>query len=332
MKKVKMMVYSLREFDEKIFFEKYANELGIEIVSSPDLPSLKNARLAEGCRYVNIITTPVDRPLLEEFHKLGVRYIVTRTIGFDHIDIAAAKELGIRIANTPYGPDGVAEYTIMLMLMCIRKMKSINHRFMGQDFTLKGLLGRELSDMTVGVIGTGRIGARLIKMLSGFGCRILACSPHPNKNTAEYAEYVSLETLLKSSDIITLHAPSTEETNHMINETTISGMKDGAVIINTARGALIDTDALIRGLDSGKIGAAGLDVVENESSLFYYDRREELLTDNKSMYLLSSYPNVIITHHMAFYTSQCVETMVRDSLRGAACDMTGKDNPWIINY
>lgn len=332
MKKEKMMVYNLREFDERIFFEKYSDEFGIEIVSSPDLPSLKNTYLANGCRFVNIITTPVDRPLLEEFRNLGVKYIVTRTIGFDHIDIAAAKELGIKIANTPYGPDGVAEYTIMLMLMCIRKMKSINHRFLGQDYTLKGLIGRELSDMTVGVIGTGRIGARLIEMLSGFGCRILACSPHPNKKTAEYAEYVSLEALLKESDIITLHAPSTEENKHMINEAAIAGMKNGAVLINTARGALIDTDALIRGLDSGKIAAAGLDVVENESSLFYYDRREELLTDNKNMYLLNSYPNVIITHHMAFYTSQCVETMVRDSLRGASCDITGKDNPWLIKY
>lgn len=330
MRNNKMMVFSLREFDEKIYFDKYAPELGIEIVSTSELPAMENAQLAEDCRYVNIITTPVDRRLLEKFRNLGVEYIVTRTIGYDHIDVAAAKEMGIKIANTPYGPDGVAEYTIMLMLMCIRKMKSVQRRFLVQDYTLKGLLGRELSGMTVGVIGTGRIGARLVEMLSGFGCKVLAYSPHPNKKTAAYAEYVPFETVLQKSDIITLHAPYTAENKYMINADAISQMKDGAVLINTARGALIDTEALIRGLDSGKIGAAGLDVVEDESALFYYDRREELLTNNKSMYLLSSYPNVIITHHMAFYTSQCVETMVRDSLRGAACDIAGQDNLWLV--
>ena len=312
-----MMVYNLREFDERPYFDQYAEKYGIRIVSTAESPTLENADLAKGCRFVNVITTPIQRPLLERFHALGVRYLVTRTIGYDHIDTKAAQELGIQIANTPYGPDGVAEYTILLMLMCIRKMRSIQHRFEGQDYTLKGLLGRELSDMTVGVIGTGRIGTRLIQMLTGFGCKVLAYSPHPNETAARHATYCSLETLLRDSDLITLHAPATDATWHMLDASAFSSMKDGVVLINTARGALMDTDALLANLKTGKIGALGLDVLENESALFYYDRREELLP-NQDLYLLKSYPNVVITHHMAFYTQQCVETMVRDSLRGAA--------------
>ncbi len=311
------MVYNLREFDERPYFNQYAEKYGIRIVSTAESPTLENADLAKGCRFVNVITTPIQRPLLERFHALGVRYLVTRTIGYDHIDTKAAQELGIQIANTPYGPDGVAEYTILLMLMCIRKMRSIQHRFEGQDYTLKGLLGRELSDMTVGVIGTGRIGTRLIQMLTGFGCKVLAYSPHPNETAAQHATYCSLETLLRNSDLITLHAPATDATWHMLDASAFSSMKDGVVLINTARGALMDTDALLANLQTGKIGALGLDVLENESALFYYDRREELLP-NQDLYLLKSYPNVVITHHMAFYTQQCVETMVRDSLRGAA--------------
>ena len=312
-----MMVYNLREFDERPYFDQYAEKYGIRIVSTAESPTLENADLAKGCRFVNVITTPIQRPLLERFHALGVRYLVTRTIGYDHIDTKAAQELGIQIANTPYGPDGVAEYTILLMLMCIRKMRSIQHRFEGQDYTLKGLLGRELSDMTVGVIGTGRIGTRLIQMLTGFGCKVLAYSPHPNETAAQHATYCSLETLLRDSDLITLHAPATDATWHMLDASAFSSMKDGVVLINTARGALMDTDALLANLQTGKIGALGLDVLENESALFYYDRREELLP-NQDLYLLKSYPNVVITHHMAFYTQQCVETMVRDSLCGAA--------------
>lgn len=311
------MVYNLREFDERPYFDQYAEKYGIRVVSTAESPTLENADLAKGCRFVNVITTPIQRPLLERFHALGVRYLVTRTIGYDHIDTRAAQELGIQIANTPYGPDGVAEYTILLMLMCIRKMRSIQHRFEGQDYTLKGLLGRELSDMTVGVIGTGRIGTRLIQMLTGFGCKVLAYSPHPNETAAQHATYCSLETLLRDSDLITLHAPATDATWHMLDASAFSSMKDGVVLINTARGALMDTDALLANLQTGKIGALGLDVLENESALFYYDRREELLP-NQDLYLLKSYPNVVITHHMAFYTQQCVETMVRDSLRGAA--------------
>lgn len=326
----KMTVYSLREFDERVFFNKYAQDMGFDIVPCSDMPTLKNACLTEGCRYVNIITTPVDRKLLETFKSMGVEYLVTRTIGYDHIDIPAARELGIKVANTPYSPDGVAEYAVMLMLMCIRNIKSIRGRFNVQDYTLKGLMGNELSSMIVGIIGTGRIGTRLAQILSGFGCRIIAHSSSVNETAARYAEYVSLEQLYRESDIISLHAPATEDTIRMVNSDAVSKMKDGVIIINTARGSLIDSSALADGLDSGKIGGAGLDVIEDEHSLFYYDLRGQVIR-NRSMYQLNSYPNVIITHHMAFYTKQAVETMVCDSLRGALFHANFQDNPWLVS-
>lgn len=313
----KMTVYNYRDFDEGFYFKKYSEKFGIEINPVSLTPDLNTAEAARGSSFVNVITTPINAELLEKFKSMGIEYIVTRTIGYDHIDVNYAEKIGIKTANTPYDPEGVSEYTIMLMLMCIRRLKSIIMRGEIQDFTLKGLLGKELGSMTVGVIGTGRIGSRLVKNLSGFGCRILAVSPHENPEVKKYAEYTDINNLIKESDIITLHAPLNENTRHIINNDTIAEMKTGAIIINTARGSLIDMDSLIEGIESGKIGAAGLDVVENEPEICYYDRRETIL-NNRHRYILKSMPNVIITHHMAFYTENCVETMVRDSVKWAA--------------
>lgn len=325
----KMFVYNYRDFDEKQYFDNYADDLGIDIVSVPFSPTLENADLVKGCQCVNIITTPITAEMIEKYHQLGIKYIVTRTVGYDHIDIEAAKNTGIIIANTPYGPEAVAEYALMLTLMCLRKADLIQQRFAIQDYTLKNLIGRQLSGMTVGIIGAGSIGMYFAKLLSGFGCKILICTPHHNKELPEFAEYADLEKLVSESDVISLHAPLNNETYYMIGKEQFSKMKDGVIIVNTARGALIDTEALIDALDSGKIGAAGLDVIENESELVYYDRRGDVI-NRKDLYLLKSYPNVIVTHHMAFYTEQTIETMVRDSLRGAECHFTGKENPWRV--
>ena len=329
MEKIKMLVYNYRDFDEKQYFDQYADEFGIEIKHVPFSPSMENVSLAEGCQCLNIITTPLTSEMLEKYHALGIRYIVTRTIGYDHIDVETAKRLGICIANTPYGPEGVAEFALMLMLMAIRKARSIEHRFYGQDYTLKGLMGKQLSGMTVGIIGAGSIGMALIKLLEGFKCRVLVYSPSRKSELPSYAEYTQMDEVLSISDIISLHAPSNDKTYHMISKEQINIMKDGVVIVNTARGALLDTNAVIDGLDSGKIAGLGLDVIEDEFDLVYYDHREEVM-NKKQLYLLRSYPNVTMTHHMAFYTEQTIETMVRDSLRGAECFFNGKDNPWKV--
>lgn len=327
---MKVTVYNCREFDEKELFLKYEKELDIELVLCPDAPDKENAVLAKGSECIDIITSKMPKELLEVFASYGVRYVVTRTIGYDHIDREAAKELGMTVANAPYGPNGVADYAVMLILMAVRRMKSIVNRTRVQDYTLKGLMGRELKDLTVGVIGTGRIGKAVLANLSGFGCRRIAYDVYESEDVKKSGvTYVTLEKMWEQADVITLHAPLTDDNYHMLNEETISKMKDGVVIINTARGGLIDSEALLRGIESGKIGGAGLDVVENEFGLYYYDHKEDIL-DNRELLLLRSFPNVIVSHHMAFYTDDCVETVVRDSLLGCRCFVEGKENPWEV--
>ncbi|MDO4333441.1 MAG: D-isomer specific 2-hydroxyacid dehydrogenase family protein [Eubacteriales bacterium] len=326
---MKVAVYNLRPFDEKEWFEKYGEELGLTLVTCPDAPSLANAALAEGCDCVDIITSPIDRELMAAFAACGVKYLVTRTIGYDHIDLAAAKEFGIHVGNAPYGPNGVADYAVMLILMSIRRMKRIMQRTNMQDYTLCGIQGKELKDMTVGVIGTGRIGRTLIRDLSGFGCRILAHDLYESEEVRQYAEYVPLETIWEQADVITLHTPLTNDNFHLINADTIARMKDGVVIVNTARGGLIDSQALIAAVESGKVGAAGLDVVEKEFGLYYYDHKNDIL-DNRELAILRSFPNVTVSHHMAFYTDNEVKTVVRDSLSSCRLFMEGKENPWEV--
>lgn len=327
---MRVTVYNCRPFDEKELFEKFGRELGIELVLCPDAPDAENALLAKGSECIDILTSRMTAELLKVFADYGVRYVTTRTIGYDHVDIKAAKALGLTVANAPYGPCGVADYTIMLILMTIRKMKRILERTNIQDYSIKGIQGRELKDLTVGVIGTGRIGRTVLKDLSGFGCRRIAYDLYENEDVkASGVPYVTLEEMWRQADVITLHAPLTDENHHMINEKTISKMKDGVMIVNTARGGLIDSEALIAGIENGKIGGAGLDVVENEFGLYYYDHKSDIL-NNRELAILRGFPNVTVSHHMAFYTDDCVETVVRDSLLGCKYFAEGKENPWEV--
>lgn len=327
---MKVTVYNCRSFDEKELFEKYGKELGMELVLCPDAPDKENAVLARGSECIDIITSKMPAELLKVFAGYGVKYVTTRTIGYDHIDVKAARELGMTVANAPYGPCGVADYTVMLILMTIRKMKRIIERTNIQDYSLAGIQGRELKDLTVGVIGTGRIGRTVLKDLSGFGCRLLAYDLFENEEVKNSGvPYVTLEEMWKQADVITLHTPLTDDNYHMINSEVISKMKDGVMIINTARGGLIDSAALISGIESGKIGGAGLDVVENEFGLYYYDHKSDIL-NNRELAVLRGFPNVTVSHHMAFYTDDCVDTVVRDSLLGCQYFVEGKENPWEV--
>ncbi len=327
---MKVTVYNCREFDEKEMFIQYGKELGMELVLCPDAPDTENAALAKGSECIDIITSKMPEELLTVFASYGVKYVTTRTIGYDHIDVAAAKRLGMTVANAPYGPCGVADYAVMLILMTIRKMKRILERTNIQDYTLKGIQGRELKDLTVGIIGTGRIGRTVLKDLSGFGCRLIAYDLYESEEVkASGVPYVTLEEMFQQADVISLHAPLTDENFHLIDEKAVSQMKDGVMIVNTARGGLIDSKALIAGIESGKIGGAGLDVVENEFGLYYYDHKSDILT-NRDLAILRGFPNVTVSHHMAFYTDECVKTVVRDSLLGCRCFVNGEENPWEV--
>lgn len=324
---MKVFAYSCRDFDEKEFFLKYAEEFGIELGITPKPPNAENSILAEGYDYISILTNPINADLVELFHNMGIKMISTRTVGYDHIDCQKAKELGMHVSNVSYTPESVADYTVMLMLMAIRKIKRIMQRAAINDFTLKGIAGQLLSERTVGIIGTGSIGRAVIRDLQGFGCKIYAYDINPDSSLE--VEYLKLDELFKRCDLISLHAPLTNDTHHMINRQAIEMMPDGVVLINTGRGALIDSDAMIDALESGKIGACALDVIEDEFNLYYYDRRYDVI-GNRRMSILRDMPNVIVTPHMAFYTDRSVSDMVENSLRSCLCDFTGENNPWQV--
>lgn len=323
---MKLFVYSYREFDEAEFFQKFAEKYQVELGICHDAPTMENAYLAEGYPYVSIITTKIDEELMNRFHALGVKMISTRTIGYDHIDLEAARKCGISVGNVTYSPECVADYTVMLMLMSIRKMKRIMQREEINDFSLPGIQGKEMPNFTVGVLGTGRIGRAVIRDISGFGCKIYAYDQYENDEVKKYAQYVSLDEIYEKCDMITLHMPLTEENMHLIDAEAIQKMQDGVVLINTARGGLIDTKALIDGLESGKIGAAGLDVIEEEFGMYYFDRKSDILS-KRDLYILRGFPNVIVTPHMAFYTDQAVSDMVKHSIESCMLHEAGKEDP-----
>ena len=297
---MRMYVYSMREFDELPFFEQYCSKNQVEWAYTKETPCMDNLEKAKGYDVVNIITTVINKEMIDKWHELGVKCIATRTIGFDHIDCAYAKEKGMGVIHITYSPATVADYTIMLMLMGCRKIQYIMQRAQIQDYTLQGKIGRELPGMTVGIIGTGKIGKTVIKHLSGFGCKILA-----------YDIYES------------------DDNYHMINHEVMDKMKQGVILINGARGSLVDTQALIDGIESGKVGFAGLDVVEHESGLYYFNRMGEPL-NNPQLAILRSYSNVVVTPHTAFYTQEAVSDMVENSIICARAYINGEKTPYEV--
>ncbi len=326
---MKIFAYCLREFDEKDFFDKLSEEFGAEYGYSTEYPSPDNVHLAAGYDAVSVTPCNMDKDMLDRFFAVGVRYIATRSIGFDHIDLEHAKSLGMGVCNVSYAPETVADYSIMLMLMCCRNICHILERAKIQDFTLKGKIGRDISDCTVGVIGTGQIGKTVIKHLSGFGCKLLAYDIYPNEEVKQYAEYVSLEELYNKSDIITLHTPATADNYHMINESAFAQMKNDIILVNTARGTLIDTDALIKAIESGKVGHAAIDVLEREDGLIYINRMGDAI-ENRQLAILRSFPNVIVSPHTAFYTEKVVWNMAYKTFKGVQDMMNHVENPHII--
>jgi D-lactate dehydrogenase len=325
---MKILAYSRRP-DEGRPFELFCLEFGVELTALAEPPSPETIPHAEGFSAISIITTPINEEFLRVFHRLGVRFISTRSIGYDHIDTKAAKALGIRIGNVSYSPDTVANYAVMLMLMAIRKVKAIVRLAHSQDYSLAAVQGREMRNLTIGIAGTGRIGKRVIQNLSGFGCKILAFSKHESDEVRAHAQYVSWEELIARCDLISLHMPAVQDNHHIVNAESIAKMKDGVYIINTARGSLIDTGAFLDAVESGKIGGAALDVVEDERGLYYNNLRGQIIR-NRALAVLRSYPNVIITPHTAFYTDQAVSDMVENSLRSCIAFMKGEENSWEI--
>lgn len=323
---MKIAFYQMRPFDEQAYIEQFSKEFGIDYVLIPGVPCPENLDKAAGCDAVSQNPCEILPEYLEAWAKMGVKYIICRSIGYDHVPLETAKALGMRVTHSHYPPEGVANYAIMLMLMCTRRMNQIMLRAAVQDYSLPGKMGRDISNCTVGVIGTGKIGRTVLEHLRGFGCKLLAYDLYPNEAVKEYAEYVTLDELYARSDIITLHTNATAENHHLIDAEAIAKMKEGVILVNTARGTLIDPDALIAGLESGHIGGAGLDVVEDESGIYYYNRMGEAL-HNRELNLLRSFPNVIVSPHTAFYTDVNVASMVGSAFEVVDDLSHGRANP-----
>lgn len=313
---MKVMAFNARP-DERAFFDHFSQSLNMDLTLQKDTLTLDNVALTRGCDGISC-TCDLPAPILEKLAENGVRYVALRTIGYDNVDLEAAKRLGIRVSHAGYSPYAVSNYTVMLMLMCIRKAGYIMFRSHTADYSLGAsgaARGMEMQNLTVGVIGTGRIGKAVIHNLSGFGCRIIAHDPYPSEEMKQMGvEYLSLESLYAQSDVITLHTFLNDSTYHMINTEAIQQMKPGVVIINCARGALIDTRALIDGIESGRVGSVGVDCFEGEDDVIRVDHNYNSRVTNHDYIILKSFQNTIVTPHVAFFTDQAVFDMVQCSL------------------
>ncbi len=281
--------------------------------------TLATAGLARGCGAVSIfVGDDASGGVLRALHAGGTRLLALRSAGFNHVDIAEADRLGITVLRVPaYSPHAVAEHAVGLMLTLNRKFHRAFNRVREQNFALGGLMGFDMHGKTAGVVGTGTIGEVVCRILGGFGCRVLAFDVAPNPACAAMGvEYVSLADLYAKSDIITLHCPLTPATRHMISDAAISAMREGVMIINTSRGAVIDTRALIAGLKSGHVGSVGLDVYEEEGDLFFKDLSAEVIQDDVFARLMS-FPNVLITAHQGFFTREACTAIALTTIGNA---------------
>ena len=296
--------------DEAAAFRAIGRRLGVAATITEGPVSEDNVELARGNRCVSVgHKTRVTNPTLLALNQVGVAYVSTRSVGYNHIDVEFAESVGICVGNVAYSPDSVADYTLMLMLMAVRDAKSMIRRTDTHDYRLPDVRGKELRDLTVGVIGTGRIGTAVMHRLQGFGGRILSYDARPKT----FACDVALEELLAQSDIVTLHVPLTADTHHLLDRRRIERMKSGAFVVNTGRGSLVDTEALLSALESGRLGGAALDVLEGEDGIFYADYRGRPL-ENEPLRRLQQLPNVLISPHTAYYTDHALSDIVESTI------------------
>ncbi|MEO6549064.1 MAG: 2-hydroxyacid dehydrogenase [Ferruginibacter sp.] len=302
---MKIAFFSTKSYDRE-FFDRYAAHH--EIIYFEARLTHQTVNLANGCNAVCVfVNDKLSKNVIGELRKLGVQLIALRSAGFNHVDLAAAKENNIPVVRVPdYSPYAVAEHAVALILTLNRKTHKAYNRVREGNFSLERLTGFDLHGKTVGVIGTGKIGQVFCDIMLGFGCKVLAFDLVAHQPTAARGvDYVPLISLLQQADIISLHCPLNEQTRYIINDQTIAMMKKGVMIINTSRGALIDTIAAIKGLKSGSIGYLGLDVYEQESKLFFNDLSENIIQDDEILRLIS-FPNVLITAHQGFFTEEAL--------------------------
>ncbi|OKP02062.1 2-hydroxyacid dehydrogenase [Xenorhabdus eapokensis] len=330
---MKLVVYSTKQYDRK-HFEMLNQKLGfdyhIEFFDFPLSPqTAKNAVDADAiCIFVN---DDGGREVLQELAEMNIKILALRCAGFNNVDLDAAKELGIQVVRVPaYSPESVAEHTVGLMLCLNRRIHRAYQRTRDANFSLEGLTGFNMYKRTAGIIGTGKIGIATLRILKGFGMRLLAHDPYPNSEALNMGvEYVDLDTLYAESDVISLHCPMTPENHHLLDETAFNKMKDGVMIVNTSRGALIDSVAAINALKQQKIGALGMDVYENERDLFFEDKSNDVIQDD-IFRRLSSCHNVLFTGHQAFLTEEALTSISETTLQNIQQLVAGKVCPNLV--
>lgn len=311
---MKLAMYSAKPYDVASF-DLANRDHGHEIAYLEPRLLPHSAPLADGfpavCAFVN---DHLDAGVLETLHAGGTRLIALRSAGFNHVDLAAAERLGLTVARVPaYSPHAVAEHAVAMVLSLNRKLHRAYARVREGNFSLEGLLGFDLHGTTVGVVGTGAIGRIFARLMHGFGCTVLAHDPLPHPEVAAIGRYVDLPELLAASDVVSLHCPLTPDTHHLIDADAIARLKPGAMLVNTSRGALVDTVAAIEGLKSGRLGSLGLDVYEEEEHLFFQDLSDRVIQDDVFSRLLT-FPNVLVTGHQAFFTREALAAIAQTTL------------------
>ncbi len=314
---MKVVVFSTRPYDRSFLDEANAAAGSPHELTYFDTRLTgQSAHFAQGfeavCAFVN---DELGRAELEILARHGVRLVALRCSGFNNVDLGAAQELGLQVARVPaYSPDAIAEHAVALMLCLNRRIHKAYARVREGNFALDGLLGFDMRGKTVGIVGTGRIGINVARILKGFGCRVLASDPSPNPELVELGgDYASFDEVLARSDVISLHCPLTPATHHLVGRGAIARMKPGVMLINTSRGAVMDARAVIAGIKSGKIGHVGLDVYEEEGDLFFENLSDKVIRDDIFVRLMT-FPNVLITGHQGFFTREAMAAIAHTTL------------------
>lgn len=311
---MKIAFFSTKPYD-KIWFEPMGKDYGFDIRFYEVPLQEETISLARGfdavCIFVNDY---VNSDMIQELYDMHVKAILLRSAGFNNVDVKAAEDKVLVLRVPSYSPEAVAEFAMGMLLTVNRYTHKAYNRTRDFNMSLNGLMGVDLYHKVAGIIGTGKIGQAMIRICNGFGMQILAYDPYPNSKLD--VEYVSLDEIMAEADVISLHCPLTSDTKHLINRSTIERMKDGVYLVNTSRGALIDTDALIDGLVAGKFGGVGLDVYEEEEGIFYEDKSNEIMRD-ENLARLMTFPNVLITSHMGFFTREAMQAIAKVTLENA---------------
>lgn len=321
---MKVTFFSTRPYDRDSFLQHHTDSR-FELFFQKEKLTEETVELASGSQAICVfVNDNVNESVIAQLAAMGVRLIALRCAGFNNIDLRAAQIHGIKVVRVPaYSPHAVAEHALALIMALNRKTHKAHNRVRDQNFALHGLLGFDLYQKTVGVIGTGHIGEVFCRIMLGLGCHVIACDPirKPELEAAGIA-YVTLDELLAQSDVISLHCPLNEQTRYLVNSDTIAMMKTGVMLINTSRGGLIDSQAVIAGLLSGKIGYLGMDVYERESELFFQDLSDQIIQDEMFTRLVG-FPNVLITAHQGFFTQQALDGIARTTFDSLRCFLEG---------